>query len=68
MSHGISAHQAIISKLKDKAKVLPESAPKHDVEGFQKRYDSLIAAIKVLLTFFHEKFLLCYATVMLLIY
>lgn len=47
MSHGISAHQAIISKLKDKAKVLPESAPKQDVEGFQKQYDNLIAAIKV---------------------
>ncbi|XP_054713817.1 LOW QUALITY PROTEIN: muscle-specific protein 300 kDa-like [Uloborus diversus] len=46
MSQGISAHQAVISKLKEKAKSLPESAPKHDVEGFQKQYDELIATIK----------------------
>ncbi|KFM65652.1 Nesprin-1, partial [Stegodyphus mimosarum] len=46
MSQGFLAHQAVISKLKDKVKALPESAPKHDVEGFQQQYDNLISSIK----------------------
>lgn len=47
MAQGILAYQAVISKLKDKASTLPESAPKHNVESFQSQYDSLISAAKV---------------------
>ncbi|GFY40265.1 nesprin-1 [Trichonephila inaurata madagascariensis] len=46
LAQGILGYQTVITKLKDKASTLPESAPKHNVESFQAQYDSLISAAK----------------------
>ncbi|GIY32234.1 nesprin-1 [Caerostris darwini] len=46
VAQGILAYQTVITKLKDKASTLPESAPKHNVESFQAQYDSLISSAK----------------------
>lgn len=59
MAQGILAYQAVISKLKDKASTLPESAPKHNVESFQSQYDSLISAAKVWYPLYNYKIQNC---------